>query len=367
LNTAYSLSPETLRLDPYNPRLVSYNFDYNTPEEKILCTLWEEEHVRELADSIAANSYWRHEPLIITNEQGHKVVIEGNRRLAAAKALLNPVLLEQVKATELAPPSAECLQSLETLPVIEVPGRFDAWRFIGYKHVSGPVRWSSIAKAKYIYDLYTRERIELTDIAKQLGDSSRTVLRLFHAYSFVHQVESARLWFREDRAKPRLAFSHLMTGLDYPGFQTFLGLNVDTFPSYHEVVLEYNQLETFADLCKLLWGSKSENLPSVIRSQNPDLRRLDKVLQGNKSTEVILRTRDLNRAIEATKSDMDKLLDSLLQADDGIGKALDCAPYGYLGDEENMQLAESIYARAEALHAIMGKKRREAIASLTNN
>ena len=54
--------------------------------------LWDVMDVRELVLSIEASGFFSHEPIIVAREDGENVVIEGNRRLAAVKLLLDPEL-----------------------------------------------------------------------------------------------------------------------------------------------------------------------------------------------------------------------------------------------------------------------------------
>lgn len=79
-----------LYLDPKNPRLVGGDYSVSDQAE-IVRKLWEEFNVGEIVDSIlASNSFWKHEPLIAARENGKLIVVEGNRRLAAVKILLDP-------------------------------------------------------------------------------------------------------------------------------------------------------------------------------------------------------------------------------------------------------------------------------------
>jgi len=48
----------------------------------------------EVAESIATRGFFPNEPLLAVKEDGRFVVVEGNRRLAALKALREPSLLE---------------------------------------------------------------------------------------------------------------------------------------------------------------------------------------------------------------------------------------------------------------------------------
>ncbi len=91
--------------------------------------------VDELALSIAANGFYRHEPLYAAREQGKLYVVEGNRRLAAVKLLRDEKLRREVDATSLPTIGATARAALDTLPVI-VCKRDEIWAYLGFKHIN---------------------------------------------------------------------------------------------------------------------------------------------------------------------------------------------------------------------------------------
>ena len=82
---------------------------------------------------------------------GKNVVIEGNRRLAAVRILLTPEEFE-FSTADIPEITAQEKQELSELPVV-IGTRGDSWRYLGFKHVNGPAKWSSYAKARYIADV----------------------------------------------------------------------------------------------------------------------------------------------------------------------------------------------------------------------
>ena len=70
--------------------LSEYTLDSNCPEADVIRILWDVMDVRELVLSIEASGFFSHEPIIVIQEDGKNVVVEGNRRLAAVKLLLDP-------------------------------------------------------------------------------------------------------------------------------------------------------------------------------------------------------------------------------------------------------------------------------------
>ena len=167
------VSPDDLLLDERNPRLVGLLTTDKTGEkpsqEELLRVIWENMAINGLAASIASDGFYRHEPLLAEPLGGGKyVVIEGNRRLATVRLLLDKKLRQELKATDLPSLEGEQLKLLDKLPVWAV-SRKDAWQAIGFKHVHGARRWTSYAKAEYIADLRDEYGLSLKEIAKRIG------------------------------------------------------------------------------------------------------------------------------------------------------------------------------------------------------
>lgn len=87
--TQRTLSVEHLKLDVSNPRF-SYFSEKKMNQTEIVKFLIERFKVYELAKDIAADGYWINEEPIVCKEGDNYVVLEGNRRVAACKILLNP-------------------------------------------------------------------------------------------------------------------------------------------------------------------------------------------------------------------------------------------------------------------------------------
>ena len=157
----------------------------------------------------------------------------------------------------------------------------DAWRYLGFKHVNGPAKWSSYAKSLYIAKIHRNFGIKLEDIAKQIGDTHRTVQRLFRGLMVIEQAERMKVFRREDRWRNHFSFSHLYTGLDYDGISTFIGLRPETEEDQEPVPLD--KKNELGELCRWMYGSKKEEIPPVIETQNPHLRWLDSVVSNKEA------------------------------------------------------------------------------------
>src|SRR5258708_8254264 len=146
----HHINLDELLLDATNPRLAELGIPETASQFDLLKALWDEMAVEEVAMSIAYSGYFEHEPLFVEdNGDGKYVVIEGNRRLAAVKLLVDASLRQKVKATRLPAIDRTAIHKLKKLPRI-LTTRKESWRYLGFKHVNGPATWGSYAKAQYI-------------------------------------------------------------------------------------------------------------------------------------------------------------------------------------------------------------------------
>lgn len=119
--------PSELLLDPKNPRLVDYGLGEKPTQSELLRVLWQKMAVDELVMSLASRGYFEHEPMFVTKEGGKNYVIEGNRRLAAIKILLDPELRSKLRISGLPTLSAEMKKNLQSVPIIRTT-RKEIWR-----------------------------------------------------------------------------------------------------------------------------------------------------------------------------------------------------------------------------------------------
>ncbi len=303
----------------------------------------------EIAFSIHANGFFRHEPLLVEANGDRYVVIEGNRRLAACKLLTDPELRQAVGATrlpELSPPDVEALRSV---PVI-VSTKDQLWRFVGYKHVNGPQEWSSYAKARYILDVH-QTGVSLEEIANTIGDRHATVKRLYRAIAVLQQAEDAKVWTMEDRIAKRFAFSHLFTGLGRSGIQEFLGLDdADGQGGDEPRLVPANKTARLGQLLKWLYGSRADGTQPLIKTQNPDLGRLDEALKSPNAVAALTRGAELSVAYDVSRGDNTIFREALIEAKINLQTATGAAVTGYQGEATVLELAGDVSHLARNLH-----------------
>ena len=342
-----------LAFDLENPRLAEFDLNNDSPDTEVIQVLWEAMDVRELVLSIAASGFFQHEPLIVMHQGGKNIVIEGNRRLAAVRVLLDPMLVE---APEEHIPTIDraAREELKRLPTI-LGTREDTWRYIGFKHVNGPAKWSSYAKSQYIAKVYREFKVPLEDIAMQIGDTHRTVQRLFRGMMVIEQAERMNVFSRQDRWRRHFAFSHLYTGLGYSGISSFLGLRPESEEDTEPV--PPGNKEQLRELFLWLYGSKKEDKPPVVQSQNPDLRRLDGVVTNREAVAALRAGVDIALAFEISRPSSNVFEESLHAAKRDLEKARSLVSTGYDGSEQLLTTAMEVAILGDDLYEEMVRNR----------
>ena len=277
-----------LHFDRNNPRLTEADF---SDDHEALTALVKDADVNELVQAIGNSGWLNYEPLVVW-AQGN-FVLEGNRRLAALRILADPTLQEEFGITPPDPLHAKALPT-EVLAIV-VQNRSDARDFIGFKHVNGPHKWDSLAKAKFAWSWIDDEHdnVTLVEVAKRLGDGHNTVARLVNAYIVLLQATSLGFDISR-RTKVSFSFSHLYTALPRPSARDFLGLDEapnDLLPSNPVPQDKHKNLLTFMTL---LYGQGDQK--TVIQSQNPNLNELMDVLANSTATSMLLSDSDLKAA-----------------------------------------------------------------------
>lgn len=339
-----------LAFDAKNPRLAEC--DVVADEAEMIKVLWDTMDVRELVLSIAASGYFKHEPVIVAKEDDQNVVIEGNRRLAAVKLLLQPGIGRDLNA-RIPDISKERRRALRKIPALPST-RDGAWRYLGFKHVNGPAKWGSYAKSKYIADVHRNYGVSLDDIARQIGDTHHTVRRLYRGLMVVEQAERTGAYDRGDRWRGHFAFSHLYVGLQYPGVSDFLGLRPTA--DEDEEPVPANRTDRLRELLVWMYGSKSEQKPPVIQSQNPHLRQLDSVLANTEGLAAMRAGVELSVAFEASRPSSNVFEEALIGAKQSLEKARGTLSTGYDGSGAMLGIASDVADLACDLHEEMQRK-----------
>jgi hypothetical protein len=360
LHVPTKVSIDRLVFDPKNPRFTPTHDVERSSDVEIILALYRVADLGELVQSIATSGYVDIEPLVVLREaeNGEElIVLEGNRRLAALKLLTDPDLAREAKV-ELPPASPGVEETFREVTVYRVNDRAEAQDFIGFKHINGPHRWDSFAKARFAADWLERERdqgITLRDIARRMGDRHDTIKRMVAGLYVLRQAEERGLFSFDDIYPGRpFAFSHLYTALTRPGYRQFLGLADEwrrTEPAPNPV--PEVSLPNLQQLLLWLYGSKQDDIRPVVVSQNPNVRELGEVLANPKARTIMLTQNDLRAAYTEVDTQGLQFEKNLVDAHSNVEKALSKVDAFNGNDETLVQIAREIDAKAGVLVTVM--------------
>jgi hypothetical protein len=193
-----TLSPDTLLFDPNNYRFQDKDEYVQAAEERFFERTVQErayhrlkdEGIQDLKRSILQNGFIPVEHLVVRpyrfSDDQRYVVIEGNRRLAAVKWILDDysagVVIDE-----------STLASLQNLPVVVIEEEEDDETFraslMGIRHVSGIKQWGGYQRAKLIVDMRDSLELETGEVSERLGLSSHEVNRRYRAYKSLQQMK----------------------------------------------------------------------------------------------------------------------------------------------------------------------------------
>jgi hypothetical protein len=181
-NRYEALSPRSLMLDHRNPRLAPGSGPLS--ERQIIEQLVLHENVVELAKIIAGNGYFPSEPVVVVVEGGKKYVVEGNRRLAACKILLDPTLAPETHQQRFRTIAASSphVQNLGTIPAVMFASREAAYPLIIARHTNTQIeKWRPQMQAHFYANL-VESGLSIEEISKQAQVPANDIRGALHSF-----------------------------------------------------------------------------------------------------------------------------------------------------------------------------------------
>ena len=308
IDMIHEVEIEKLQLDLENPR---FGLSDANDEFDALRILRQRANLKELWDSISEKGFERYEPLVAFPNAEKLIVVEGNRRLAAARLLRNPTLAEQIGVRSLPEVSSKIFDQMNTLPIYIVNNRHEADNYIGFKHINGPATWGSLAKARFAVGLFERlgqlnNDEKIRKLSRRLGDSRQLLLRMLVGYRVFEQARKLEFIDENQLEKHNFDFSHLYTILQNPDTREYLGLSREPLNENHVVgdPIPESHHQKLSHLIDWLFGRGER--ASLIRSQGTDRPKLAKILGNVIATETLEQTRDFDRAADEAGFNEDK-------------------------------------------------------------
>jgi hypothetical protein len=253
-----------LRLDPENVRL---EIPGDSSESIIIQDLFANEKALDLVKAIAKVGYFTHELPIAVMRQSKYFVVEGNRRLAALKAIQNPYLVpaykSQIENLVRLIPTRDVLREIA---VMVAPSQEDANELIAALHTGTQrVGWSRVRQAAF-FDAQLEANMSLEELVARYPTIDvrafarrSSILRLFRSVEY--QDSELSKYIRSGKF-PLTILERLYTS---PEFQELAGICIDSATTRATA----NDPEHFAMLAEKIIGD--------VRYKRVNTRDLNKV------------------------------------------------------------------------------------------
>jgi hypothetical protein len=162
-------SVSSLLLDPHNPRLGPTGSALSPSQ--MIPELLEHEQVDELVRDIAENGWIPGDSLCAIEEDDTLIVVEGNRRLAALKLLLDPGLAPESWKRKLKPFAKSRSSVPDTVRVVIAPSREAAAPLVLRRHTKGAIHgWDLLMQARFLRSL-AQGGLFTRDLVSRYGNS----------------------------------------------------------------------------------------------------------------------------------------------------------------------------------------------------
>jgi len=278
-----------LLLDPNNYRFLD-NRDYKPKpknryaSEKVqnatLRLLAQEKKYQldELKKSILTNGYVPMERIIVAPYEGASekfLVIEGNRRVAALKSLLQD---EEEGVRDLTEHQIRSFSGIPCaiLKVAEAQRTHAARVIMGIRHITGPREWGAYQQAELIQQLHNEEGQEFSSIADHLGLSTVEVTRRYRAMNALKAMEADELY--SEKAEPEFyRLFHELVSL--PEVRTRFGWDSETD--------EFVDPDKAREFFELIAPQTREAVDAKLKSYS-DVRKLKMIIINPVAEEVLL-------------------------------------------------------------------------------
>ena len=184
---------------------------------------------------------------------------------------------------------------------------------------------------------------------------------MVNAIYVLQQAEESSIFSIDDCAARKFSFSHLYTALSRAPYMEFLGLEA-AWSRYDPTPdpIPKDNLKKLGEVLRWIYGSKGDDIEPIIKSQNPDIKRLAEVLTSAGALTVLRETGSLTNAHASTQSVGRKFSGALLRAREEVREAANNLR-GFEGrDYTLVEIAGDVSETAQTVHQRMMKKVRDA-------
>ncbi len=274
----------------------------------------------EIGESIADNGYFPEEPISAVKDSPEKyTVIEGNRRLAALKFLIDPRARSLSENRDEWEKLAKRMKhDVLKVPVIVYKNRDELVAFLGFRHITGILKWEPLAKAIFIDTLVEKAGgiADFRHVAKTIGSNTPTIRDNYIAYRILLQ---ARDDFDIDTSRLEKNFSVFYRALSSGSISNFIGLKKDRSPEALRKPIPSKSRDVLEKLIGYIHGT--EGVEPVI-TDSRQLTRLGDVLADVEARRILNDTRDLAKAFEMAGGEERRVTENLSSAGFYLDEAL---------------------------------------------
>lgn len=346
-----------IHLDVENPRLARQR--ESITEFDITKVLYEEYDLEELGLSMAENGYFDEEPIIVVPKslpegfdmaefgkdvEGLQskltnlvatnkiefVVVEGNRRMAAAKVMTDSNLRNKLnirKGGFPRPKNPEVEEDIQLIPAIVYPNRKEVSPYLGIRHITGLLKWDAFAKASYLAQRIEEETDDgktmdesIHELQQQIADRSDVIKKQYLCFKVMKEAED-QLHFETKKVKTK--FSLLTVALNSPSIRKYIGS-----PSYKEAdfskrIIPEDKHENFKQVMTWIYGD-DKNDP-ILTDSRRITSELAPVLSSKEATNYLIKHENLKEAYEHSDGEIDWLIKRINSAERAISHSLSFA------------------------------------------
>jgi hypothetical protein len=332
-----------LHLDARNPRLLDLHAlsDTEPTEVELAQKILDEHDPRAIGRSLVAFGYFQTDPLIVfKREAGGYTVVEGNRRLVAVKLLTDDELRGQLELpnewNELAAQFKERRPTdFDELPCQELADRRAAAPTIGYRHIVGIKKWGAYEKAAFVVELIRDpDHRDFTQVARLTGESVAKVKTYFRDFLVLDQAAKAGI----DTGGARDEFGKFTRAMTEPKLRAYIQA-IESQEIEEAADAAYGDDEATRNVISLMFGDADGAPPAFTDSRKVHDFAIS--LATPESREILLNTRDLPTAFQASGGPLERLLKNLGDALGAVQKAVQDYP-AYKDEPEVSATLEAI-------------------------
>lgn len=193
------LDVEKIILDWKNPRIDAND---KSTQEEIRTMLLEDFEIVELAQGIIkSGGNMAGERIIVVQESGKFVVLEGNRRTSTCQMLVNPGLIPPAFKGKFPAADKAVRDAIAKLDAVIAPSRAAAEPIITRRHTEpGILKWTPVAKQRRIVNM-TAEGQSPEAIASALVMSESDVLKTLREYHLLNYTKNLSTWSQTEKTR----------------------------------------------------------------------------------------------------------------------------------------------------------------------